>query len=135
MTRHAEAIVKLCAERRLRTEGFREAVRAELCVDCDLASLDDDAIAALPPLEGGIAHWQEVESDLSVRPDAYKILPRELHCYEVVDTSGLTDGKRHAYAKAWRALDCFGVRLRLFVCDLYDHCHEFTPSKWLYRTP
>lgn len=122
MTRHAEAIDRLCKERHLMRGDFRQTVRRELC--CEVGG------GPAPP--EGSPVWEDVDERLTMRPDAFKIINGELHCYEIVDTSPLTDAKRRAYALAWFAFDNFHCRLRLFIADLYGNVHEYDPRKWFY---
>jgi hypothetical protein len=124
-TRHSVAIEKLCKERRLSRGDFRQTVRRLLC--CEVP--EDDGAPAPPD---GVPVWDDVADFLLMRPDAYKIINGELHCYEIVDTSGMTDAKRGVYALAWFAFDSFNCRLRLFVGDLYGNVHEYDLAKWLY---
>jgi hypothetical protein len=133
MTRHEAAISALCAYRHLDRMGFRKAVKAAMSYDPpDVENMDDADIALLPEPPSNRFPWPDVEGSLRVRPDAYDIREKEIHCYEVVDKNPITDDKRRCYAEAWFALDNFHIRLRLWVADIYGNLHEYNIANWFY---
>lgn len=137
-TTHRLAIDALCAkDPELRRTGMRQAVKARL--DCgdgpdewpdDLEFVGPDA----PPWLslGGLVPWVEIERDLHFVPDAWKIVGKELHCYEVVDTSGLVHSRRDAYGTAWFAFDNHYAVIRLFVYDVHGVSYEADLKQYFY---
>jgi len=115
MTPHSKKIAELVdADPDLRTRSFRRNMRS-LCSDTD-----DDTY--LP--------WEELDDAFRFIPDSHKVVGREIHCYEVVDTSRITQQKQDLYGYAFNALDVWDVTLRLWVCDLYGNKAEQNLEMW-----
>lgn len=126
-TQHEKAVIDLCAALGLRRKGFRKAVHAALCWDAvPLVDEDDDG----PEVELGTVPWDDVADLLSIRPDAFQIVGKEAHCYEVVHTCILDSDRRSAYAQLSFAFDTWGGTIRLWVCDIYGNRGEQDLMQW-----
>jgi hypothetical protein len=114
ITEHEAAVQALCAsDSTLLRDGFRAAVlRKWTYTDSDVRMVEG---GQWDHPKGRPIFRDEIIDDITVRPDAWKIVDDELHCYEIVHTCHLTAKRRHAYANLWFALDCDYVTVRLFV--------------------